>query len=185
MSAILKKYGKGISFSDYRKINPDFEKAMKLLEVGWFSEAEDIFEDIAKKDFKPEPPMVKTSKEKLKEIKKAVDDRLKEIRQNIEAGKKKEALVELYILRGRCKQMKVQTTLTKEIKALEKDDAIDRDLVKKAKQEEKACEIFLKAEGYFAEGNIKSAKNYFERVEGVYKETSFYEKALKRLEEIK
>lgn len=185
MAAILKEKGKGMSFSDYRKLLPNFKKAEKMLEVGWYAEAHKIFKTLSKKKFKPTPPMIKTSKGRLKEITDKVSELFKEIKENAESGEKAEALVELHVLRARCRGLRITTDITKAISKLEKEDSITADDKKKASMEAKGCEIFLKAEGYAADGNEKSAKNYFERVTNIYKDTSFCEKAEERLEEYK
>jgi hypothetical protein len=183
MTAILKEKGKGVSFSKYRKLLPDFKKAEKLLEVGWYAGAHKIFKTLSKKKFKPTPPMIETSKGRLKEITDKVSDLFKEIKEKAESGEKAGALVELYVLRARCRGLRITTDITKAISGLEKEDSITADDKKKASMEAKGCEIYLKAEGYAADGNEKSAKNYFERVTNIYKDTSFCEKAKERLEE--
>ena len=93
-------------------------------------------------------------------------------------------LVKMHILRARARTMRIAGQITNEIVALEKDDAITTDDKKKAHQEGKACEIFLRGEGYAAEGNKKSAKSYFERVTSIYKDTSFAEQAEQRLSDL-
>jgi tetratricopeptide (TPR) repeat protein len=184
MTQVLKDRGKGMSFVEYRDLKPEFELAGKLLEAGWYDEAYDTYEKLAKKKFTPEPPMITGSKEKLTEIEAAVTAKLDELRQEANNGHRAEALVGLHILRARARTMKVAGQITKEIVALEKDEAITSADAKKAQLEGKACEIFLRGEGYAAEGNTKSAKSYFERVVNIYKESSFAEAAKQRLGEL-
>ena len=62
MKKVLKDKGKGMSFTEYRKLKPEYELAARLLEIGWYDEAYDTYEKVAKKRFKPEPPMVTDSK---------------------------------------------------------------------------------------------------------------------------
>jgi len=139
---------------------------------------------ISKKKFKPEPPMVATSKQKLEEIENTVSEKLQEIKARIEKGELTEALVDLYILRSRARTMKIGVKIANEIVELEKNGAITSDDKKKALDEGKACEIFLRGEGYLADGNKKSAKMYFERVVNIHKNTSFVEDAEQRLGEL-
>ncbi len=184
MKKILKEKGKGASFSEYRTIKPEFEKANKILDVGWYSEAYKIFERLAKKKYKPAPPIVLASREKLKEITSKVSELFEEIKEKIEQGEKVEALVELRILRARASRLKIGTQLLNATVALAKDKAITSDDKKKAQDEGKACGVFLKGEGYAANGDDKKAKNYFERVTKNYKDTSFAEKAKERIAEL-
>jgi hypothetical protein len=184
MAAILKEKGKGVSFSQYRKLLPQFMKAEKLLEVGWYSGAHKIFKTLSKKKFKPSPPMVETSKNRLKEITDKVSELFKEILEEAGNGGKAEALVGLHVLRARCRGLRITTKITKEITKLEKDEATTAGDKKKASLEANGCEIYLKAENHAANGNNKSAKMYFKRVTNNYKDTSFCEKAKERLEEL-
>jgi hypothetical protein len=71
--------------------------------------------------------------------------------------------------------------ITKAISELESDEGISTETKKKAAFEAKACETFLRAEKYAAEGNEKSAKSMFEQVKSVYRESSFAPKAEERL----
>jgi hypothetical protein len=181
MKAILKQKGKGIPLKDYAKVKKEFAIANHLHEVGAWYEAHKAYGKLAKKKFKPEPQMVKTSKERVKEIEKKVTELLKEVQGRIENGDKAEGLVELHVLRARCKGLKIVADITKAISELEKDKSISSEQKKKASYEAKACGKFLRAEGYAAEGNDKSAKSMFEQVKKVYKESSFAEKAEERL----
>ena len=67
---------------------------------------------------------------------------------------------------------------------LEKDKSITSADKKKAQSEGKACEVFLKGEGYAAAGDTKKAKSYFERVTKNYKGTIFAKKAEERIAEL-
>ena len=181
MSAILKQKGKGIPLKDYAKVKNEFSIANHLYNVGAWYEAHKAYEKLAKKKYKPEPQMVKTSKQRVKEIEKKVTELLKEVQDKIEGGDKAQGLVELHVLRARCKGLRIVAEITKAISGLEKDKAVSTEQKKKASSEEKACKTYLRAEKYAAEGNDKSAKSMFEQVKKVYKESSFAEKAEERL----
>jgi hypothetical protein len=181
MAGILKKKGKGIPLKDYAKVKNEFAIANHLYEVGAWYEAHKAYGKLAKKKYKPEPQMVKTSKTRVKEIEKKVTELLKEVQDKIEGGDRAEGLVELHILRARCKGLRIVAEITKAISNLEKDKSISSEQKKKASSEAKACQTYLRAEKYAAEGKDKSAKSMFEQVKSVYKESSFAEKAEERL----
>jgi hypothetical protein len=181
MASIIKEKGRGIPLKDYAKVKSDFAAANHLYEVGAWYEAYKAYGKLAKKDYEPEPEMIRISKEREQDIIEKTASHLKEIQGRIEGGARAEALVELHILRARCKGLKIVAEITKAISDLEKDDSITRAQKKKAAYEAKACGKYLRAEEYAAEGNEKSAKGLFEQVTKVYRESSFAEKAEERL----
>ncbi len=181
MATILKQKGRGIPLKDYAGVKSDFATANHLYEVGAWYEAHKAYGKLAKKKYKPEPEMVRTSRERVREIEEKVEKLLKEIQAKIGNGDKPGALIELHILRARCKGLRIVADITKAVSDLENDESITSEQQKKAAYEAKACEKFLRAEQFAAEGNEKSARGMFEQVTKVYRESSFAGKAEERL----
>lgn len=181
---VINAHGKGVPRKEYAKGMKDIEKAAKLLEIEYYSAAQELYQNLAKMKYKVEPQFVKTAKEKVKEIEKKVEEEIEDAEQKMEAGEKKEALIALCELEPACKKQKSAKKITELITKLEKE----ADMAEAKKEAEKlgtARELYLTAEKYLIEGNKRSAKSAFRRLQTVGKGTPYEEKATARLEELK
>lgn len=181
---VITAHGKGVGRKEYAKCMKDMEKAKKLLEIEYYGAACELYQDLAKMKCKVEPEFVKTSKEKVNEIEKKIEEEIEEAKGEIESGNKKEALTALRELEPACKKHKLSKKITELITTLEKDT----DVAETKKDAEKlgaARELYLTAEKHLIDGNKRSAKAVFMRLQTVGKGTPYEEKAAARLEELK